>query len=172
MNIFVFSTGETENVDESVQQKENSFVNLSYDLNITQDSNYSDKFNILFEVCKGKKMASECIFKWRKQSKEISVTTWSPDQKTVCSGQHRNLSKSLLMFTIQISQPVVHSLSLLKLSITDTETMFKTLRLTRVNVLREYIYIIISKQQRIYLIKRLLFIPSCFCTYNLACFHL
>ncbi|XP_025103167.1 uncharacterized protein LOC112569568 [Pomacea canaliculata] len=123
------------NFDEIRQERENTCANVSYSFNIMDGSHYSGKFKVLFEVCEESQMALLCTFIWKKQSNELTTVNWSPENETTCFGKHRAISDSSFTFEIRIALLVKRAFSLLKISITDNEEKFTTLRLIRLEVM-------------------------------------
>ncbi|XP_025102983.1 uncharacterized protein LOC112569432 [Pomacea canaliculata] len=116
---------------------EYSFANISYRYNITEGSVYSDKFDLLFEVCEGQETTLHCTFFWRKQSKNpIVFRTLISGNETICfARQIDDISTSVTTYEIQISQLVRRPLTFFKLSITDENNKADVLRLICVEVL-------------------------------------
>lgn len=130
--------GKSPTFDEIRQEKENSFANVSYSFNILDGSHYSGRFKALLEVCDESRMALLCTFIWKKQSDKLTTVNWSPGNQTTCFGKHRAISSSSFTFEIQIVVLVKRVFNRLKISITDNEETFSTLRVIRLKVLCKY----------------------------------
>ncbi|XP_025101361.1 uncharacterized protein LOC112568323 [Pomacea canaliculata] len=128
------STCEIDTFDEKWNKRENEILNIFYLLNITDGSNYSEKFNVIFDVCEGNKLATLCNFIWKKQSNQMSVTNWRKDKDTLCSAKHLSFSRHVVTFDIHIVQLFRRPLTLLKLSITDSKESLEVLRLVALEV--------------------------------------
>lgn len=136
--MILYFSGDNQYFDEIRQVQENSFLKISYELKIIHDSNYSAKFKAHVSACEENKMSLYCTFIWRKQSSSLTSVKWSPGNQSTCLGKQLSLNSSFLTFEIQISLVVERSLSLIKLSITDNEEIFKTLRIFRLDFIRKY----------------------------------
>lgn len=130
----LFLSGEIDTFHEKWNKRENEILNIFYLLNITDGSNYSEKFNVIFDVCEGNKLATLCNFIWKKQSSKISVTNWRKDKDTLCSAKHLSFSRHVVTFDIHIVQLFRRPLTLLKLSITDSKESLEVLRLIALEV--------------------------------------
>lgn len=135
-----FLSGDIDTFHEKWNKRENEILNIFYLLNITDGSNYSEKFNVIFDVCEGNKLATLCNFIWKKQSSKISVTNWRTGKDTLCSAKHLNFSRHVLTFDIHIAQLFRRPLTLLKLSITDSKESLEVLRLIALEVSCKSLY--------------------------------
>lgn len=137
----IFLSGDTKHFNETKQVREKEFVDDSYYLNVTADSKYSSKFEVIFEVCEELETTPQCTFTWRKPSNSITIVHWNPGNETICSARYHDVNSSLDMFEFHISQLVRRYLSFLKLSITASNEEPKTLSLLCLEVLCKCKYV-------------------------------
>lgn len=137
----IFLSGDTKHFNETKQVREKEFVEDSFYLNVTADSKYSSKFEVIFEVCEKLETTPQCTFTWRKPSNNITIVHWNPGNETICSARYHDVNSSLDMFEFHISQLVRRYLSFLKLSITASNEEPKTLSLLCLEVWCKYRYV-------------------------------
>lgn len=141
----IFLSGDTKHFNETKQVREKEFVDDSFYLNVTADSKYSSKFEVIFEVCEKLETTPQCTFTWRKPSNNITIVHWNPGNETICSARYHDVNSSLDMFEFHISQLVRRHLNFLKLSITVSNEEPKTLSLLCLDVLCKYKYVLFLK---------------------------
>lgn len=135
---FILSGG-ISNFSEQLLKKQGEIANITYAVNGTEISTFSEKVTIVYDVCKSNTLSVQCTFKWREQLNQLAVKKWSSEDDAFCSAERRNFT-SVVTWEITISQLASQSLSVMHLYLenyTSNERKIQTMRLIRVQLLRK-----------------------------------
>lgn len=136
--LFILSGG-ISNFSEHLIKKQGDIANITFAVNGTEISTFSEKVTIVYDVCKSNTLSVQCTFKWREQLNQLAVKKWSSEDDAFCSAERRNFT-SVVTWEITISQVVSRSLSLMHLYLennTGDERRIQMMRLIRVQLLRK-----------------------------------
>ncbi|XP_025103334.1 uncharacterized protein LOC112569672 [Pomacea canaliculata] len=131
------STCGISNFSEHLIKKQGDIANITYAVNGTEISTFSEKVTIVYDVCKSNTLSVQCTFKWREQLNQLVVKKWSSEDDAFCSAERRNFT-SVVTWEITISQMVSRSLSVMHLYLqnyTGDERRIQIMRLIRVQLL-------------------------------------
>ncbi|XP_025101028.1 uncharacterized protein LOC112568127 isoform X2 [Pomacea canaliculata] len=106
-------------VSEILYQKEGSFLNISYLLNISENSISTDTSRLNVDVCHNNNRTLLCKFIRPQQYQNFTVKYNDVSNDTVCVAERRYFTSSMRTWEIKISQLLTRSITAIYLDIRD-----------------------------------------------------
>ncbi|XP_025101024.1 uncharacterized protein LOC112568126 isoform X2 [Pomacea canaliculata] len=126
------NTGEKLNVAETLFQKEGSFLNITYLLNVSENSVSTEKSHFYVDVCQSNTRSLLCKFIRLEQSRNFTVK-YGDVGDTLCVPERRYFTSSMMTWEMKISQLFTRSITAIYLYI-ESKTLHRQTVLIPIDV--------------------------------------